>query len=565
MCAAALVLSAMAASVLSAAQHTQAPLPDMPVLSGRPEIAAVPPQLPTPAPPATEPAPRTGSGPAKADVPVPSPQAESLVDRRERLRASAEDALRQSVVPKPLSRERFVSLLTASDPSLLASTALLEAHSTYQSAIDRQNDAASRQILRLLPAAYTFDAARESFDPRPTPELVALLALRDKSIRNIRAAERRLLDAIDSEVPATARAAYARALLAWRIEEMPRDALLPSTRASLLEVLPKVRVDAATLAAIEPFVTDYARALATAVQDRTRVLADADTARAITETSAGTLWRYAPEAIAREVERSLAELDDREFATEIAIRTIHFDAVSRLRSRMQPRDGRLFVELWQRTLHPSLFEDERLLSRMVEEALAHPGFSPDQSTALLDALESIYQRLEPLSRKACESADLVLPRLVERTPASMTAEIDARLDLIEVQQKRRAIVKEALIRIRGMLGDADPAQSARVDDAIASIDSLGRADAFDQKSLIARRAALGAGEPNAPAGESARSAVTTDPSATAGPGSPAPPRESTSDEAADDSEQDRATGDRSARNGRSGRGARRTLPSGTGN
>ena len=487
-----------------------------------------------------------------------------MVDRRERLRASAEDALRQSVTPKPISRERFVGLLRATDPSLLASTVLLEAHTAYQAGVERQNEPAVRQILRLLPAAYAFDAARENFDPRPTPELVALLALRDKSIRNIRSAERKLLDAVESEVPATARAAYARAILAWRLEEMPREALLPSTRTSLLEILPKVRVDAPTLVALEPYIADYARALATAVLDRTRTLADADTARAITETSAGTLWRYAPEAIAREVEKTLGELDDREFATELGIRTIHFDTVARLRSRMQPRDGRLFVELWQRTLHPALFEDERMLSRMVEETLASPGFSPDQSTALLDALDSIYQRLEPLSRRSCESADRILPRLADRSSASIAAEIDARLELIEVQQKRRAIVKEAMLRIRAMLGDADPALTARVEDALASVDSLGRADAFDQRSLLARRGAL-ADEANSAAVPQSGSIEPSSPTDPQDPQSGPGPGDAPEGAGSSDSGTERPAADRGGRAGRSGRGARRTSPNGAGN
>jgi len=478
---------------------------------------------------------------------------ETPVDRRERLRLSAEDALRQSVLPRPISRDRFLLLLRAGDPSLGASPALLEAHSSYLAGVERSNESATRQILRLLPAAYTFDPARETFDPRPTPELVALLALRDKSIRTIRTAERQLLDAVESQVPASSRTAWARAVLAWRLEELPRDALLPSTRTSLLEILPRVRVEEASLAALDPFVGEYARTLAAALQDRTRLLADADTARAITETSAGTLWRYAPAEVSAAVERKLAELDAGEFASELGIRTIHFDALARMRARLQPRDGRLLVELWQRTLHPSLFEDERILSRMVEETLAHPGFSRDQSTALLDALETVYQRLEPLSRKACEAADRVLPSLAERSERSMAEEIDARLELIEVQQKRRGIVREALLRIRGMFGDADAAQSARIEDALASLDSLVRADAFDRKSLTARRGSSAAPASEPPPGAAPQM---SEPAPAA-----APERPAVQDAASDRGEpgESRPSGGRS---GRSGRGPRRSVGGG---
>ena len=123
----------------------------------------------------------------------------------------------------------------------------------------------------------------------------------------------------------------------------------------------------------------------------------------------------------------LAALDDQAFATELAIRDIHFDALVRIRARLQPRDGRRLVELWQRAVHPELFEDERMLARMVEDTLAHPSFTADQDAALLDALETSYQRLEPLSRAACEAADLVLPRLAGGGMSAMAAEIDARI------------------------------------------------------------------------------------------------------------------------------------------
>lgn len=546
-----------AGSKAAQAQTGQAPRPSTPVPS---ESAA----------PSGDPAPSTGTDAATAppDMPVPSgivpsgvptqpvlfQTAESPLDRQERLRAAAEETLRQSVLPAPIARERFLTIVRQTDPALVGSSDLLDAHSSYLAAVDRQNGPAVRQIQRLLPAAFTFDPAKERYDPRPTPELVALLALRDKSVRNLRAAERRLLDTLESATPAVSRGAYARAVLSWRLEELPRHALLPSTPISLLELLPKARVDVATLAQLEPYLADYARALSAAIEDRTRVVLDSETARAIAETTAGTLWRYAPADFAAQVDRRIAELDDGEFATEIAIRTIHFDALARIRARMQPRDGRAFVELWQRALHPSLFEDERLLSRMVEETLAHPAFSPDQSTALLDALETIYQRLEPLARKASESADRILPRLLERSPASIADEIDARLAMIEVQQRRRAIVREALVRIRSMLGDADAAQTARVEDAIASIDSLGRADAFEQKSLAARRGAIGAVGPattNPPApGESPRS---TDPSLESG--TPSEDLDATHP-AADPGAGEREL-PRSGRGGRAGRGPRR--------
>jgi uncharacterized protein (DUF2267 family) len=255
-------------------------------------------------------------------------------------------------------------------------------------------------------------------------------------------------------------------------------------------VLPKITIAAEKRAALDDWLTPYATALAKSLSERAALMRTNDSARAITEVTAGTLWRYAPAEITSAVEKQLAELDDREFASELSLRTVHFDALARIRPRLDPKDGRRLVELWQQMLHPSLFDDERLLSRVVEQSIAHPAFTADADTALIDVLETSYQRLEPLSRKLCEDADLILPRLAVATPEAMHAEIDARLALIKTQHRRREIIKEALQRVRGMLGDADAEMTARVEDAIASVDSLDRADSFEEKSLAARAQSL---------------------------------------------------------------------------
>jgi hypothetical protein len=418
-------------------------------------------------------------------------RAETPLERAERARMVAEDTLRRAVLPQPMPRERFLEYLNAIDPALASDTVLRDAHATYLEGIEQQRESTARQILRLLPASYRYDAARLSFAPRPTPELVALLSLREKSSKAIIGAERRLLDTVATATSAEHRTRLACANLAWRLERLPSEQLLPSTRLTLLALLEQLRLDPTTATAIDATVGDYAAALDGAVESRTTLLLDADRQRALIETTAGTLWRFAPAEISATVEMQLAEVEERAFASELAIRDIHFDALARIRARLQPRDGRRLVELWQRALHPELFEDERMLSRMIEETLAHPSFTADQDTALLDSLETSFQRLEPLSRAACEAADLVLPRPASPGLDEMLAEIDARIAVIDAQNRRRAAIKEAMQRIRGMLGDADPAITARVDDAIYTIDSLGRADQFEGRALALRRNALG--------------------------------------------------------------------------
>jgi hypothetical protein len=164
-----------------------------------------------------------------------------------------------------MSQERFAEFLRGIDASLALNSDLRDAHDTYLTGIEQQRESTARQILRLLPASYRFDAARLSFLPRPTPELVALLSLREKSAKAIAAAERRLLDAVATATPDAHRASFARATLAWRLEQLPAEQLLPSTRLTLVEFVGELRLDAGTAEALASTVGEYATALARAL------------------------------------------------------------------------------------------------------------------------------------------------------------------------------------------------------------------------------------------------------------------------------------------------------------
>ncbi len=503
------------------------------------------------------PAPSTTVAPAPAPTPTPA-QDSAAVDRRERARATAEDALRKSVIAQPMERARFIAFLTAIDSALATDAKLSEAHAAYLATIAKASENSTKQIVRLLPAAYTFDPAREAFFPRDTPELIALLALRDKSQRSALAAEQTLLDAIESATAPDRKSRYRAQLVAWQLERLPREALLPSTRVTLFELLPKLHLGTDTLHLIDATLNDYATTLATALAARAQLLRDNDTARAIIETNAGIMWRFAPGDAAATTEAQLAALDDKDFASELAIRGMHFTALSRIRSRLQPQDGRRLVERWQRELHPELFEDERLLARIVEDTLALPAFNSDQDSALLDQLDTVYQRLEPLSRAACEAADLVLPRLANHSKEAVIAEIDARIGVIDCQRKRRVSLKDALLRVRGMLGDADPAMSARITDVVYTIDSLDRADSFERNALAARKDSLAADDaaiapPNSERGAKNAPAAST-PTAPGGAPTPAAPAASPGGNPTDSST---TTTDTTARTNRNGRGSRR--------
>ncbi|MEI7877652.1 MAG: hypothetical protein WCI96_06945, partial [Planctomycetota bacterium] len=79
-------------------------------------------------------------------APIAPAAKESTADRRDRARTNAEDALRKSLIPRPMERPRFVTFLGSIDAPLAANAQLLDAHSLYATSLEKQNETAARQI-----------------------------------------------------------------------------------------------------------------------------------------------------------------------------------------------------------------------------------------------------------------------------------------------------------------------------------------------------------------------------------------------------------------------------------
>ncbi|MCX5650866.1 MAG: hypothetical protein NTU45_05685, partial [Planctomycetota bacterium] len=213
----------------------------------------------------------------------------------------------------------------------------------------------------------------------------------------------------------------------------------------------------------------------------------------------------------RATEALLVKVDDDEFATEVAIRELHFDTLAKLRGRLSTKEGRRVIEEWQRSVHPELFDDERLLAQLIEASIALPSSTPDTDAAILDAVETAYRRLEPLAREASSAADLVLPRLLDRSDEAVLAEIAARQSVIAVQSKRRAAIRDLVTRVRTIAAATDDKVLAQFTGMAETLAALDRADGFDRASLDALAAAI-----------AARAAEAETPSADPTPASPTP-------------------------------------------
>lgn len=448
--------------------------------------------VPAQASPAAAPAPAAATTADSSRNTGATPKPPRASETLEQSRVDAELALRRSVIPEPISPERFAAMLAATDPALVTNKDVAEQFALYRAVFARIAEDPGRRILQLLPAAYNFDGGRGVFEPRPTPTLVELLSLRDSAARNASDAEKALFRAVTLATPIDGRAKLGFERIAEINLRLPRAGLLPSTTLSLQEILDRARLSDASRAVIQSTLLSYVEALTALSLERARILQESDAARAAIESNAGMLWRYGAAERVAEIDAQLDAVDDREFATELAIRDAHLVLLRRLRAALPRPEGRRVVEQWQRAIHPELFDDERILAQLVESVVARPELDADTQTAVLDALDATYVKLEPLSDAASQAADRILPRLTERSSASAREEIAARLDLLELQRKRRVLVKDALGRIRGIAGGAPPETLSRFEDLAQTIAALERADRAERAALEALDAEVAA-------------------------------------------------------------------------
>lgn len=420
----------------------------------------------------------------------------------------------------------WAALIAAVDPSHVERPELKEAYDIYRAAILRLADDPGRRIRQLLPAAYAFESARGIFVARPSPELVETLRLREKAVLAADDATRTLFRALEAATPLERRAAlsFERGTLLRNASR--REGLLASTSACLGDILPKLRLEADVAAATTSVLTPYAANLVRLLELRDRVLREADAARATIESQAGTLWRLGSRERTAATEALLAAVDDQEFSTEIAIRTLHTETLRKLRSILPRRQGRQLVEEWQHVVHPELFDDERILTELVEHVVELPALDSDTDTAAMAVLDGAYARLEPLAEAACAAADRMTPRLVERTPNAVLRVVEANIALLNAQQKRRAVLRDALARLRGIAGGAPLESLRKFDDLNETIAALERADQHDRASLEAFAAELGVAielgegdtESDSPSGTSSRTPSTSPTNSPTSPG-----------------------------------------------
>lgn len=419
----------------------------------------------------TEPSPTTLSARAVADA-----------ERRER-----ERELQRRFLPEPMSADRLARLpdeLRFDDEARTLYPRVVERYDAAWSEL-RGEDA--RQIAVRLPAAFRFDHASGDFDEVHTPEFLELLRLRDRLAARIDAVE----DAFIREVVSLAGpqgAAAARAFRLARTRELhARPARLPAAAIDLVELTARAGIPAAELAPLDLALGQYAERLIEATRVRHRVLAELDREEAEYRVALGPEWQAARDAEEiLSIERDLAQLAVAAVLADMPIRDLNQRSIEQFRRALVPESGRKAVDAYQRLVHPALFEDERSFQALLEEFVALPTASAEQSTAVVDIARSLEDRLRGPGQQAVELADAVITTS-QLPPADATAArilLEAKIE--GVLARRRGALRDGVRQLQVILSAEQSAFARRLEDALATLAAQDRAGSFLQASLEER-------------------------------------------------------------------------------
>jgi hypothetical protein len=339
----------------------------------------------------------------------------------------------------------------------------------------------------LLPAAFRFDSVANDFIPVHTPELLAVLRMRDEVLRKLLAIEGDFDKSIDQLCPANGRTAWRTLRIERATELYGHPARLPAANVNMLTLLPKVGLEEAELVSLEPFFDRYARDYLEALRLRDWRLHEIEREVAETYVALGPEWRAGRnenEAIA--VDRDLAKLEVSQTLADSALRTLNDKAIASLRPQLTPASWRKIVDAYHRVVHPELYEDERTFRMLTEEMVGLSSLDPATIGGVVDALAQLEDKLRPLGQQAADLADGIITADSLLASDAAGARIPLQSKLQSVLEKRRRAVRESTQLLRGMLGSQEPSFALKLEDSLQTLAALDRAGRFLREALDAR-------------------------------------------------------------------------------
>ncbi|MBL9120015.1 MAG: hypothetical protein JNL80_08890 [Phycisphaerae bacterium] len=454
----------------------------------QPGSEGAPATAPPEAPPAEKPIAQGGAEAkqtnpdAKPPVPAPDP---------EKTRTEKEADLRQRFLPEPLNASELAALDEELGMTPESQLAFVDVCARYTLLSQEARGDASRELLRLLPAAFRYDPHETEFEPIYTPELLDLHRQYERVGESIARAEDYLARELRN-LADPARRSQLRLVLSARAEALyARPARLPGARVNLLDLLPKAGLSASDLAGLDVALDRYAQEYIAALIQRHATLRDIETRKAQALVGLGPEWRAGrtiAEAIG--VERELAAFEVAEVRSDIGLRDLNSATLERMRKTLSPNQSRRVLLAWQSIVHPELFEEDRLARIVMERFISMPEVTPESRSTAIDRFLQLEDQLWPLGQQAVELADNVV--VAERLPPTDAAQVRIALDeqIHKIQIRRRKVVREAVHQMQTNL-PAEQAEFAKtLQDTLLTLDAQDRASRFLMNHLAQRQQEL---------------------------------------------------------------------------
>jgi hypothetical protein len=430
--------------------------------------------------------------PAPAPIASPAAKVRSDDERRE----ARERELRERFLPTVATPEEYRQLakelgLTPHDCEALDEQLAFAA--IQRAELEKK---VGRVIAALLPASYRYDPRSNVFDPRYTPELMALYAHGDSMAAAVATIEEPILKVFRNGSEMDRRAPLEEFLLARATLRTPAATRIPGAAIDLRElvhaIVPKIESQTPLATANRR----YANELFAALEQRFRTLRAIQSERAALMVQLGPEWHLtkAAEEIS-EIERALDLLDVREAESEFLLRDLNARWVELLRKNFPQELGLRLPRLWIERTHPEIDEEERILRKLVDTFTSSPLVTPADSTAMMEVLLVTIERLAPLTRAAANSADKALALAMANDPTLVEQRLTHQATTLAVQAKRRAVVRESVRMIDRILASEAVDLRPQLEQTLQTLAALDRADAFTRDGLLNAAAAAGLADP----------------------------------------------------------------------
>ena len=458
--------------------------------------SAVPPAAPADAAPAPA-AQTTPAAPAQTAPAAPAQPTIAVPGSR----AVAEDAQLKELVPPPLTSEQVHALGSRLGAGPEAADTLNELAQRYEMRVRPLHDRALAAVRPRLAIAYA-PTPNGTLAPEPGPELVAALeasATWRAQLEDADAELLRLLLVVRTDRASTTPAVLGYARTAERDDMVGAD---PTAALRLPALLDIAALPAADRQRVELQLDRRWVRTAVAIAARRREVQQSAIRRAQLWAEWGPAWELtAAPALAEARRKQLVELDARERAAEQELAAVNREAVIALLRALPPDAATRVRDTVDALVWPHLFAQERLLAQAVERAAvgADPALAPAMNAVLDELRRKLEGTRKDLSRRAARAEDLdAVLAAVELGQGSdaTTSALEAQLDLIELTDRRRRLVRETAQQLRQMAMASGAPAAKLLDERVTALDAEQRNAQWMRAGLEARLQELG--NPNQP-------------------------------------------------------------------